>query len=185
VTDPTTTPADDGAPTDGSAPTDAATPTIPAPSPGERRLAHPPSDRYRAAEARVAATAEAPDPSASVARGAALASVVGILGAAAIVVFGGVLAVSAGLVVLAAATGWLVALVLKFGAGDHLSRRRTVALAVGLTLAAIALGQLGLWQYGRSEGGVLSLFDFLAEVYGPLVPFEFVLGAGLAWFAAR
>ena len=187
VTDPTTTPTGGGAPTDTAAPTEAATPSTPSapPSPGERRLAHPPSDRYRAAEARVAAAAEAPDPNASVARGLALASVVAILGAAAVVVLGGALAVAAGLVVLAGATGWLVALVLKFGAADQLSRRRTVGLAIGLTLVAIALGQLGLWQYARTEGGVLSLLDFLAEVYGPLVPLEFALGAVLAWLAAR
>src|SRR6476646_8876207 len=58
-------------------------------SPGERRLARPPSDRYREAEAAAtAAEAEATvDPAASVARGVALAAAVAISGAAAIVLF--------------------------------------------------------------------------------------------------
>jgi hypothetical protein len=46
---------------------------------------------------------------ASVARGVALATVAAILGAVAIVVLGGVFAVSAGLIAIAGATGWAVA----------------------------------------------------------------------------
>ena len=38
-------------------------------------------------------------------------------------------------------------------------------LAIG-----VALGQVGLWLLGREEGGVLSLIDYLAEVFGFLVP---------------
>ena len=84
--------ADGGGPRPGRRP---AEPTPPTPdaapaatsSPGERRLARPPSDRYREAEAATAAAeAEAAvDPDASVARGVALAVAVAISGAAAIV----------------------------------------------------------------------------------------------------
>jgi hypothetical protein len=155
-------------------------------SPGERRLAHPPSDRYREAEARAAAAeAAAPDPGASVARGVALATVAAILGAIAIVVLGGVFAVSAGLIVIAGAAGWAVAAGLGFGAGEHLPGRRRIVGAVGLSVAAVALGQLGLWQYARTEGGVLPLIDYLAEVFGPLVPIEFGATAVVAWLTAR
>ena len=88
-------------------------------TPGERRLAHPPSDRYRAAEDAAAAAADAPDPAASLPRGLAIAvAIAAIVGAVAIVVLGGVLTVTSGLVVVAGATGWGVAAGLRFGAGD-------------------------------------------------------------------
>jgi hypothetical protein len=102
-----------------------------------------------------------------------------------LVVLGGILAVSAGLVVIAAATGWLVGAGLRFGASDLIVPRRRVVIAVGLAVAAVVLAQLGLWQYGLTEGGVLSFIDYLSEVYGPLVPVEIAAAAALAWLAAR
>ena len=162
------------------------TPT-PTPTPGERRLAHPPSDRYRAAETAAieAAAIGAPDPGATIARGVAAASVVAIVGAAAITVLGGVLAVSAGLIVAAAAIGWTVAVALRVGAREWLGRSARVRLAVGLAVAAIALGQLGLWLYAGTEGGVLPPLDYLGQVFGPLVPAEFTAAAIFAWVRAR
>lgn len=167
-------------------PTPTADPAPP-PTPGERRLAHPPSDRYREAEARRARTAAAatPDPAASVARGVAIAVVVAIVGAAAIVVLGGVVTFTAGLVVVAGAIGWGIAAGLRFGAGDHLRPTRRVGAAVVLALGAVALGLLGLWQYARIEGGVLSPLDYLAEVFGLLVPLQLAVAAVVAWLAAR
>jgi hypothetical protein len=153
-----------------------------APTPGERRLAHPPSDRYRLAEAQAAPI---PDPAASRTRGIALGAVAGLSGAAAITVLGGILAVSAGLVVVAAATAWAVALGLRVGAGGRLTRGGRVRLALTQTLAAIALGQAGLWLYGRWEGGVLAPIDYLWEVFGLLVPLEFGAAAAVAWITAR
>jgi len=164
-----------------------ATETPAPPTPGEqRRLAHPPSDRYRAAEAR-AATADTPraDPSASLVRGLAIAIAVGLVGAVALVLVGGLASVTTGLLVVAGAIGFCVALALQIGAGVRLATRRRIGLAIVLTVASIALGQLGIWQYARSEGGVLPLIDFLGEVYGPLVPAEFAVGALVAWVAAR
>ena len=157
-------------------------------TPGERRLAHPPSDRYRAAEAAAAVNAaavDAPDPGASVLRGVAVATVVGIVGAIIIIVLGGVFAVSAGLIVAAAAIGWAVAMAVRVGARERLTRSARVRLAVGLALAAIALGQLGLWLYARAEGGVLPPLDYLGQVFGFLVPVEFTAAAILAWARAR
>lgn len=157
------------------------------PTPGERRLAHPPSDRYRAEEARAAAAAEAarPDPNASVARGLAIAAAIAVVGAVAIVVIGGVLSVTTGLVVVAGATGLFVAYALQIGAAEHLTSRRRIAIAIVLTVVAIALGQLGIWQYARSEGGVLPLIDYLGEVFGLLVPVQFAAGVVAAWLVGR
>ncbi len=163
-------------------------PSDPSPTPGERRLAHPPSDRYRAAEeARAAAAADAArtDESASVARGLAIALAIAIVGAVALVVIGGVLSVTTGLVVVAGATGLFVAYALQVGAGEHLTSRRRIGIAIVLTVGAIALGQLGIWQYARSEGGVLPLIDYLGEVFGLLVPVQFAAGIVAAWLVAR
>ena len=156
-------------------------------SPGERRLARPPSDRYRETEAAMAAAeAEAAvDPNASVARGVALAAAVAIFGAAAIVFLGGVLAFTEILLVVAGFTGGGVGIALRWGAGDHLGGRRRVVIALVLALAGVALGQLGLWQYGRIEGGVLGPLEYLDQVYGPLVLLEFAAAGVLAWLAAR
>jgi len=140
--------------------------------PGERRLAHPPSDRYRVADADLAPE---PNPAASPGRALALGAIAGIAGAAAIATLGGVLTVTAGLIVVAAATGGTV--------GMSLSGR--VRTALTLALVAIALGQIGLWAYARSQGGVLAPLDFLWQVYGGLVPLEFVSAAIAAWIAAR
>ena len=49
----------------------------------------------------------------------------------------------------------------------------------------MVVGQLGLWQYARIEGGVLPPLDYLAEVFGPLVPGQFVVAAIAAWIGAR
>jgi hypothetical protein len=165
--------------------TDPDTSQAPAPSPGERRLAHPPSDRYRAAEARATAAADAGDPAASVARGVAVATVIAIVGAVTIVLLGGVLTITDGLVVVAGFTGGGVGIGLRWGAGARLHRPRRVVIALILTVAAVGLGQLGVWQYARTEGGVLPLLDYLGQVYGPLVLLEFATAAVLAWLAAR
>lgn len=158
-------------------------------TPGERRLARPPSDRYRAAETAAAeaaaAAVAAPDPGRSVPRGVAVATVVGIVGAAVITVLGGVFAVSAGLIVAAAAIGWALAVALRVGAGVLLTRSARVRVAVALALAAIALGQLGLWLYARTEGGVLPPLDYLGQVFGFLVPAEFTAAVMVAWVSAR
>lgn len=151
--------------------------------PGERRLAHPPSDRYRSVvtdDAEVGPAAPnlaAADGSAAgrERRGPALGVIAALAGAAGITVLGGLATVTAGLVVVAAATGWTV--------GNVLPGRS--ATAVTLALASVALGQAGLWGYALAQGGVLGPLDLLWQVYGGLLPLEFAAAAIFAWMAAR
>lgn len=156
-------------------------PSTTGPIPGERRLAHPPSDRYGTSEP----TASIEDPAASAARGVAFGIVAATVGAVLVTVLGGVLAISSGLLVVAGATGWAVAAGLRAGAGRQIAADRRVRLALGLVLLSFALGQLGLWLFARTEGGVLGPLDYLAEVFGPLVPFELLVAWIVAWVTAR
>jgi hypothetical protein len=149
--------------------------------PGERRLPHPPSDRYRTPESE----ARVVDVRASAARGIAYALVVAAVGSASMMLLGGVLAVSAGLLVVAGVTGWAVAAALRAGAGSGLDRIRLGRSALGLATLSVAGGQLGLWLYARSEGGVLGPLDYLAETFGFLVPLEFLVAWVVAWATAR
>lgn len=149
--------------------------------PGERRLARPPSDRYREAEPPAAVE----DAAASPARGIALGIVAAVAGATAITLLGGILAVSSGLIVVAGATGWAVAVGLRAGAGGSLAAARRVRLAIGLALLAVLLGQVGLWTYARAEGGVLGPLDYLAETFGLVVLLELLAAWLVAWATAR
>lgn len=152
------------------------------PVPGERRLERPPSDRY-ATDAPAAMPAVA-DPG-SVARGVAWGALAGIAGAGATVVLGGVLTLSAGLLVVAAATGWAVGQAVVMGGGTSLARGLRWPLAVTLAAIAVVLGQLGLWLYARTEGGVLTLPDYLVQTFGLLVPVQALLALTAAWWTAR
>ena len=128
---------------------------------------------------------EIDDPAATSARGLVLGAVAAIAGASVITFLGGVLAVSSGLVVATGAIGWTVAVAVRVGAGASLTRSRRVRLALGLTLGAVIAGQLGLWAYARWEGGVLGPIEYLAEVFGPLVPLELLVAWIVAWASAR
>jgi len=152
---------------------------------GERRLDRAPSERYRS-------TPVAPPPAdpsgaagASAARGVAFGAIVAIAGAGLIVLFGGAMAISAGLLVVAAAIGYGVALAIVAGAGDTLSKSARSWIAAVLAGLALLVGQLGLWLFARTEGGVLPLVDYLGETFGLLVPLELLLGAGVAWWRVR
>jgi hypothetical protein len=151
-------------------------------SPGERRAARPPSEPDRVADAELVPT---PDPATSRGRGVFLGALAGLAGAAAITILGGALAVSAGLLVIGAATGWAVAASLRVGSGGHFARGGRVRIALALALGAIALGQAGLWVFARAEGGVLGPLDYLWEVFGALVPLQILAAAVVAWITAR
>jgi hypothetical protein len=90
-------------------------------------------------------------------------------------VLGGLLAMTAGLIVVAAFGGWLT--------GKVVSPPPAAAL-VGVV--AIVLGVAGIWLFGRLEGGVLDPIEYLAEVEGPvLVALCLVAGGGLAAASSR
>jgi len=104
------------------------------------------------------------------------------LGLAAAITAAGILEITAGLIAVAAIGGWAVAWALRPGG---LSVRDRLGTAIALALVGVVLGQVGLWIYGRIEGGVLGPLDFLAEVYGPLVVLQIAAAAVAAWWTAR
>ena len=108
-----------------------------------------------------------------------------IIGAVVITVLGGVLTVTGGLLAVTAVIGWATAWGLRVGGGTTIDDRRRAYLALVLALSSVCLGQLGLWLYARTEGGVLPLVDYLGEVYGPLVPVQAIVAAIVAWVTAR
>lgn len=118
-------------------------------------------------------------------RGLLLAGLAALAGAAATVLLGGVLSVSAGLVVVAALTGRAVGLSLALGSRSALPAPRRTAAAVLIAAAGVALGQAGVWLYARSEGGVLAPLDYLGQTFGVIVPLQFAFAIGFAWWATR
>ena len=154
--------------------------------PGERRpartLDHAPSDRYREDEPPQDDVAPPPP----VARAIVFALLTAVVGSIAIAIAGGRLTITAGLLVIAAVLGYVVAVVLTTALGTNRSvgpngRRGTAA---AIALLSVALGQLGLWLIARNEGGVLAPIDYLADVFGLLVPAEFALAGAVAWWRA-
>lgn len=96
-------------------------------------------------------------------------------GAIGFTILGGIVAVTAGLIVLAAFLGWLTGRLVS-----PPSRATLVALAT------VVLGLLGIWLFGRIEGGVLDPIEYLAEVQGwPLVALQLLAGGGMAAAASR
>jgi hypothetical protein len=147
--------------------------------PGERRLERPPSDRYKPA-----VPDPTPDEADSQRRALAFAVLAAVGGAAAIALGGGILAMTAGLLVIAAALGWAVAAALSTSPGDGPRVQRKV-LAAALAAVGVALGQLGLWLIARQEGGTLGLVEYLGEVFGILVPLQLAIAVAVAWLRAR
>jgi hypothetical protein len=151
-------------------------------APGERRggtrLDRPPSDRYGASTVE-----DAPNTPLTGGQSVAVGGLFAVIGALAITFGGGLLAITAGLVVIAVAIGWGVGTVLALGPGGRSARITLMAMAVAA--GGVTLGQVGLWLLARQEGGVLSLVDYLAETFGFLVPLQFLAAAGAAWWRSR
>lgn len=114
-----------------------------------------------------------------------MGAVAGLSGALVTILLGGVLGTSAGLLVVAGATGWAIGAgyLLAGGAAVAPPRRRLIVLA--LAAASVVVGQAGLWQVALAEGGVLPLVDYLAATFGLLVPIQAALIVGVAWWTAR
>jgi hypothetical protein len=118
-------------------------------------------------------------------RGVGLALLAATVGAAILVFLGGPLSFSYGLIIVAYFIGRFAAVGLKVGAGDTISSTNRVTIAILVSLFAVALGQMGLWVFANSEGGRLSMVDYLATVYGALVPIEFIIATLAAWWGSR
>ena len=128
------------------------------------KLDHPPGDRYRTPE---------PEDDTGGDRWWPVAVVVG--GALGYTVLGGIGDITAGLIVVAGFLGWLV---------GKLVSPPLRAAAVGLL--TVVLGLLGIWAFGRIEGGVLDPIAYFDAVQGwPLVVLQLLAGAGLAAAASR
>ena len=90
-------------------------------------------------------------------------------------VLGGILLVTAGLVLVAVFAGWLTGRLIS-----------PPARAAVVGLAAVVVGLLGIWLFGRIEGGVLDPLEYLADVEGPIVVvLSLLAGVGLAAAASR
>jgi hypothetical protein len=118
-------------------------------------------------------------------RGIAFGAIVALLVAAVIVVFGGILGLTAGLIVLALFLGRFTAFGVAAGAGPTLAGGARLWLAIAIALGALAVAQLGLWGIAWLQGGRLDPLSFLAETYGALVPLQALLAAGGAWWGIR
>ena len=98
-----------------------------------------------------------------------------LAGAIGFVVLGGILAVTAGLVIVAAFLGWLLGRLIS-------SPLRAAVVGAGV----VAIGFLGIWLVGRIEGGVLDPIAYLDAVEGPIVVVVSLLaGGGFAALASR
>jgi hypothetical protein len=153
-----------------------------APVPGERRLASPPSDRYRTEEP---AGAASEDGGGSFGRALAFGALTAIGVGAAIGTLGGVALVTAGLIAVAALGGWAIATTVRVGSAGSVPAERRAVMAAVLAALAVIGGQLGLWLFARYEGGVLGPVDYLAETFGLLVPIELAVAVVTAWLASR
>ena len=152
------------------------------PDPGERRLDRPPSDRYARADPELDRPAA---PAGSGWRALAPGCIAGLAGALATILLGGVLGLAAGLLVVAGATGWGIGTALVAAGRGAVGAQRRPWVGAAIALASVVAGQLGLWLYARSEGGVLALPDYLGQTFGLLVPLQAVLVIGVASWTAR
>ena len=116
-------------------------------------------------------------------RAVVVATITGLAGAALMVLLAGELAVSFGLLIIAALMGRFIGLALRTARGALTpARARTIGLALATTV--VGLAQVGIWLFARSEGGVLEFTDYLGQTFGLLVPLEFAIAAVIAVLSA-
>jgi hypothetical protein len=166
-------------------------PTTPTPDPGERRpgpgggggrlpLERPPGERYVAPARAGGDDGEVPSRPVPT---PAVAATIALAGSALIVVLGGVLSLSAGLLVVTGVIGWLIGQSIT-ATPEPLARARRLA-PMALAVGSVVVGQVGLWLYALSQGGALGLVDYLAQTWGPLIPAQLAAAALAAWLASR
>jgi hypothetical protein len=164
--------------------TDPAQPGDRRPTGARRELERAPGERYRPSPSR-GGDGTTGGETGSTARAVGLGTLTAIAGALLIVVLGGVLAMSVGLVVAAGLVGWLVGAVVTPSASAQSTRRFRRTIAAVLAVDAVVLAQVGLWLFARAEGGALQLVDYLAQTWGPLVPLQLLVAAAVAWWTTR
>jgi hypothetical protein len=121
----------------------------------------------------------------SLAYGAAAAA----LGCAVLFVLAGPLSVDTGLLAVGVAVGWVVGVAVRTGAAHARvpvggSGTRAVA-AVALAVGAAVVAWAGAWAWSHVQGGVLGPADFVAQVYGLLLPVQLLFTAAAAWIGSR
>ena len=186
---------EEGGATEGASP--AATPSdASANQPAARRmLDRPPSDRYRSRALPGRGGEVAPEGVSTGAGGDAAdadrpagaaapelqAAVVAIVGAALLVLVGGVLAFTTGLLFVSGVTAAAIGL---FLAGSSRSRTWVRNVAIVTSIVVVLVGAVGAWLVGLAEGGNIGLLDFLWATTGLLVPAELVIAVlAAAWGA--
>jgi hypothetical protein len=117
------------------------------------------------------------------------AGLVALLGGVALVGVGGVLSSTFGLLFAGGAMGAIIGLVAARAAvpddsSTPASRRTVIRLAVALALCGVVAGDIGLWLFALSEGGVLGPFDYLWSTFGLFVPGVALVAAVTAWWGA-
>lgn len=124
----------------------------------------------------------------------ARAALIGLVGAVVLVLVGGVLASTAGLLFVAGGTGAGIGLAMAAtavpsptaGSGrPPLARKTAIRLAVVLAGIAVVGAAAGTWLVARSEGGALGPFDYLWRTFGPFIPAELVIASIAAAWGAR
>lgn len=175
---------------------DAPSPSTRAPGeaiPTQRRLARPPSDRYRRAAPIV--VVERPD----LLRATLLGGLVGLGVAALSALFWAVLSITAGLLAIAILGGWLIGVAVRTGAWSgrpHRPSRTPLALAAILGVLAWVATLLLAWLVSmailpgstRSFPERLAALPFLDWVSPQLEPLDYlrlVLLAGIPWWSAH
>jgi predicted lipid-binding transport protein (Tim44 family) len=158
--------------------------------PRARRLSEPPSARFDRRPPTGDGSDERLPGAASALRGPLIrASLAGAIGAVAIVTVGGVLASTFGLLLIGGITGTVVGLLVARAAvpdntATPIPRRTVIRVAVAVALVGVALGDLGLWLFALTEGGVLGPIDYLWTTFGPFVPGVALVAVLTAWWGA-
>ena len=98
----------------------------------------------------------------------------------------GLLDLGAGLLVVAAFIGWVVALALVWTGRDAIPASRTrMGIAAMLGAWSIVAAILVDWVYALIQGGVLGPLDYVVQRYGIVALLSVVVAAGVAALRAR
>jgi hypothetical protein len=138
--------------------------------------------RSEAGSPRAGGIAAGPGDAGSVPRAFLLGLVAAAIGATVHVAVAVLLLATGGLLVVAATLGFVVGALVRKGAGLRVRAGARRSLGVTLAIAAIAAALAVNWAL---SGAYLGPFDFLDQVYGPLVPLQVAAAAAGALAGTR